>query len=171
MHYHELLKHLPAAGRPIKKSYCSHFNKPHMCIDKGYDYPDVREIVREQSYTAYRWPCPQSKKILYYKINCLLFTFNFLMAANDLTIIHENLRIIRRFSWIIVHIKSRCEEISEKAQIPGYRARRWVFERTHSWINRFRRPLVRWEKKAANYIALLHFAFVWITFRAAGLFG
>ena len=29
----------------------------------------------------------------------------------------------------------------------GGRARRWVVERTHSWLNRSRRLLVRWEKK------------------------
>lgn len=44
------------------------------------------------------------------------------------------------------------------AREAGQRARRWVVERTHSWLNRFRRILVRWEKKAENYIALLHFA-------------
>ena len=49
--------------------------------------------------------------------------------------------------------------------------RRWVVERTHSWMNRFRRILTRWEKKAANYLALLHFACAWITYRAAGLLG
>jgi putative transposase len=37
----------------IKKPYCSHFNRLHMCMDKGYDYPDVREIVREWGYTAH----------------------------------------------------------------------------------------------------------------------
>ncbi|NMC19982.1 MAG: transposase, partial [Thermogutta sp.] len=67
--------------------------------------------------------------------------------------------------------KSRGEEKSEQKQIPGYRARRWVVERTHSWFNRFRRLLIRWEKKAANYIAFLHFACAWVTFRAAGILG
>jgi len=38
-------------------------------------------------------------------------------------------------------------------------------------LNRFRRLLIRWEKKAENYIALLHFACALIAFRAAGLFG
>jgi transposase len=53
----------------------------------------------------------------------------------------------------------------------GFRARRWVVERAHSWMNRFRRLLVRWEKKPQNYIAFLHFACGLIAFRAAGLFG
>jgi hypothetical protein len=38
-------------------------------------------------------------------------------------------------------------------------------------MNRFRRPLVRWDKKPENYLALLHFACGLIAFRAAGLFG
>lgn len=33
--------------------------------------------------------------------------------------------------------------------------RRWVVERTNSWHNRFRALLVRWERKAANYHALV----------------
>lgn len=93
----------------------------HFCADKGYDYPDVRELVDFWGYTA--------------------------------------------------HIKSRGEQRKAKQNIPRYRARRWVVERTHSWMNRFRRLLIRWEKKAVNYIAMLHFACAWITFRAAGVLG
>jgi putative transposase len=69
------------------------------------------------------------------------------------------------------HIKARGEEAKAKREIPGYRARRWVVERTHSWMNRFRRLLIRWEKKAPNYLGLLHLACAWITCRAAGLLG
>jgi len=36
------------------------------------------------------------------------------------------------------------------------RARRWVVERTHSWMNNFRKVRIRYEKKVANYEALLH---------------
>lgn len=36
--------------------------------------------------------------------------------------------------------------------------RRWVVERTNSWHNRYRALLVRWERKAGNYLALLTFA-------------
>ena len=38
-------------------------------------------------------------------------------------------------------------------------------------IDRFRRLLIRWEKKVENYVAMLHFACAWITFRAAGVIG
>jgi hypothetical protein len=37
-------------------------------------------------------------------------------------------------------------------------------------MNRFRRLLVRWERKLVNYLALAQFACAWITYRAAGLF-
>jgi transposase len=49
--------------------------------------------------------------------------------------------------------------------------RRWVVERAHSWMNRFRRLLVRWDKKPQNYLAFLHFACGLLALRAAGLFG
>jgi putative transposase len=69
------------------------------------------------------------------------------------------------------HIKSRGQEVSEAAKIPGYRARRWVCERTHSWMNRFRRLLIRWEKKKDNYLALLHLACAFIVCRHCPVFG
>ena len=53
------------------------------------------------------------------------------------------------------HIKQRREEAHDKIAIPGFKARRWVVERTHSWINRFRKLLVSFEKKEASYVALL----------------
>jgi putative transposase len=93
----------------------------NMCMDKGYDYPEVRQLVETWGYTA--------------------------------------------------HIRARGEEAQAKAQVPGYRARRWVVERTHSWLNRFRRLLIRWEKHVDNYLAMLHLACAWITFRRAGVFG
>jgi putative transposase len=92
-----------------------------MCMDKGYDYPDTRQLVSHSGYTA--------------------------------------------------RIKTRGEEVQEKQNVPGYRARRWVVERTHSWMNRYRRLLVRWEKKVANYLAMLHLACVLIAFRANSVFG
>ena len=51
------------------------------------------------------------------------------------------------------------------------RARRWKVERTHSWLNRARRLLIRWEKKAANYIGLLHLQFAIVALRAAKVLG
>jgi len=43
--------------------------------------------------------------------------------------------------------------------------RRWVVEVCHSWFNRFRRLLLRWEKKAANYLALVQLAALLIVYR------
>jgi putative transposase len=92
-----------------------------MCLDKGYDYDSVRDLVKEFGYTA--------------------------------------------------HIKARGEEAQAIKHQAGFKARRWVVERTHSWMNRFRRILVRWEKKAANYLGMLHLVCAIITFRGAGLLG
>ena len=92
-----------------------------MCMDKGYDYDEVREIVEEFGFTA--------------------------------------------------HIKARGEEAQEIKKKAGYKARRWVVERTHSWMNRFRGILIRWCKKAENYIALLHMSFAFIIYRHMGLSG
>jgi putative transposase len=43
--------------------------------------------------------------------------------------------------------------------------RRWVVEAGHSWFNRFRRLLVRWEKKAAHYLAFAQLAACLIIYR------
>jgi len=93
----------------------------NLCLDKGYDFDEVREILAEFGY--------------------------------------------------IPHIRARGEETQAKQHVPGYRARRWVVERTHSWMNRFRRLLIRWEKKVANYLAMLEFACAFIAFRSAKVFG
>lgn len=34
----------------------------------------------------------------------------------------------------------------------------WMVERGHSWLNRFRRLLVRWKKREDTYLAMLHLA-------------
>jgi putative transposase len=45
------------------------------------------------------------------------------------------------------------------------RAHRWVVERTHSWMNNYRKLRVRYEKKVANFEALLHLATAIICWR------
>ena len=95
---------------------------PHgMCLDKGYDFAEVRRTLDEFGFTA--------------------------------------------------HIRSRGEEAQAIKREAGFKARRWVVERTHSWLNRFRRILIRWDKSPDNYIAFLHFAGALIALRAAGLLG
>jgi transposase len=44
-----------------------------------------------------------------------------------------------------------------------------VVEVTHSWFNRFRKLLVRYEKFTETYEALLHMAAAMIAFRKAGV--
>ena len=53
----------------------------------------------------------------------------------------------------------------------GKKARRWVVERTQSWMNRFRAILIRWEKKPANYLGWVHLVCALITFRCLALPG
>jgi len=77
---------------------------------------------------------------------------------------------VREFGFT-AHIRSRGEEAQALKREAGFKARRWVVERAHSWLNRFRRVLIRWDKSAANYLAFLHFACALIAFRAAGLLG
>lgn len=93
----------------------------HLCLDKGYDYDEIRELAKEFQYTA--------------------------------------------------HIRARGEEAQAIKREAGFKARRWVVERTHSWLNRFRRILIRWEKRADTYLALLHLACGIITWRTTGLLG
>ena len=59
------------------------------------------------------------------------------------------------------HVRPRGEEVQAKKA--GQRARRWVVERTHSWLNRYRHLLIRWAKKPENYLAMLHFSFAHLT--------
>lgn len=59
----------------------------------------------------------------------------------------------------------RGEEIRRKRSGSKKKARRWVVEVAHSWFNRFRKLLVRFEKKVSNYAALLNLAASIIAFR------
>ncbi len=78
--------------------------------------------------------------------------------------------ILQEFGFT-AHVRPRGEEAQAIKREAGFKARRWVVERVHSWLNRFRRLLVRWEKKPQNYLAFLHFACGLVAFRAAALFG
>jgi transposase len=63
------------------------------------------------------------------------------------------------------HLKQRREEAKAKRSVPGYKARRWVVERTHSWLNRYRKVLVSFEKTEESYLALLTLAAAMICWR------
>jgi transposase len=92
-----------------------------LCLDKGYDFDEIRELAKEFGFTT--------------------------------------------------HIRPRGEETQKIKRHARKKARRWVVERTHSWLNRFRGILIRWAKRADTYIALLHLACGIITWRATGLVG
>ena len=70
----------------------------------------------------------------------------------------------------IPDVRTRGEEKKSKRN-SQHRARRWVVERTHSWMNRFRAILVRWDKKLSNNIAGLYLACAYIPFKRARVFG
>jgi putative transposase len=106
---------------PVPRPAPSPAHPQHLCLDKGYDFEEVRRLAAAFGFVA--------------------------------------------------HIRSRGEEPEAKARQPGQQARRWVVERTHGWMNRFRSLLIRWAKKAENYLGMLHFVCGLIAYRAAGLFG
>jgi transposase len=106
---------------PIDRPKPTKEDPQHLCLDKGYDYDEVRALGKEFGYT--------------------------------------------------LHIRPRNEEAQTLKRQVGFKARRWVVERTHSWMNRFRSILIRWEKKVENYMGLLHLACAFITYRATGLLG
>ncbi len=58
----------------------------------------------------------------------------------------------------IPHVKGRGQEAGELKRHPGKRARRWIVEVAHSWFNRFRKLLVRYEKLDRSFLALNHLA-------------
>jgi hypothetical protein len=82
---------------------------------------------------------------------------------------HEFVREILTNLDLTPHIRGRGEEARELRADLGHRARRWVVERIHSWINRYRAMLVRWSKKTENHAALLKFSLALITWQQLGV--
>lgn len=64
-------------------------------------------------------------------------------------------------------LRARGEEIDLKQHNPEWRARRWVVEACHSWLNRNRGILIRWSKKEENHLAPLQLASGLIAFKRA----
>ena len=93
-----------------------------MCLDKGYDFDEVRRTLEEFGFTA--------------------------------------------------HIRSRGEEAKAIKKEAGFKARRWVVERTHGWLNRFpAHPRGAGTSPPTTTSPFLHFACVLIALRATGLLG
>ncbi len=65
----------------------------------------------------------------------------------------------------IPHVQGRGQEAKVLRRDPRKRARRWVVEVAHSWFNRFRKLLVRYEKRADSFLGLNYLAAAIIAFR------
>ncbi len=102
---------------PVERPKPTKADPQGLCLDKGYDFPVVRELLEDREFTP--------------------------------------------------HIRARGEEIDLKSRNPDWRARRWVVEACHSWLNRNRAILIRWSKKEENHLALLHLASGLIAFKRA----
>ena len=64
------------------------------------------------------------------------------------------------------HIRPIGEDtVYARSLDPTKRPRRWVVERTHSWLNRSRWLFLRWEKLRVTYHAFLHLACALICFQ------
>lgn len=75
-----------------------------------------------------------------------------------------NRRTIDKHRYI-PHVVDRRQEADTKRRHPTKKARRWVVEVCHSWFNRFRKLLVRYEKLERSFVALNHLAAAIIAFR------
>lgn len=70
------------------------------------------------------------------------------------------------------HIRGRGEEIGEADRNPDYKPRRWVVELSHSWFNRFRKLVPRYEKTERSYLGLVMLAAAMIVFnKVACIYG
>lgn len=68
---------------------------------------------------------------------------------------------LERYVVHIKHRRRRGEPLVEPCLVPGetqYPARRWVIERTFSWLAKRRSIRTRWCKKSHNWLAFLHLA-------------
>jgi putative transposase len=65
----------------------------------------------------------------------------------------------------VAHIRRIGEEKLDETKTKRYPARRWVVERTLGWLSKCRAILVRYEKKAANYLGLIKVACILLWYR------
>jgi putative transposase len=90
----------------------------HLCLDRGYDYPECRQAAATRGY--------------------------------------------------FVHIPppaTAAQPVPPPGDPARHPARRWVVEVCHSWFNRFRRLLIRWEKQAATDLGFVQLAACLIIYR------
>ncbi len=65
----------------------------------------------------------------------------------------------------VPHIRQIGEEKKAPDGEKRYPARRWVVERTLAWLSKGRAILIRYDKKASNYLALLKLACALLWYR------
>jgi putative transposase len=65
----------------------------------------------------------------------------------------------------VPHVRRIGEEKFDAHRRKRHPARRWVVERTIAWLNRCRAILVRYERKASNYLGLIQLACALLWFR------
>jgi putative transposase len=65
----------------------------------------------------------------------------------------------------VAHIRPIGEEKLDETKTKHYPSRRWVVERTLGWLSKCRAILVRYEKKAANYLGLIKVACILLWYR------
>ena len=63
------------------------------------------------------------------------------------------------------HIRRIGEEKLDRWGEQTFPARRWVVERTLSWLSKCRAILVRYDKKASNYVGLIQLACALLWYR------
>ncbi|MFY9476189.1 MAG: IS5 family transposase, partial [Aquabacterium sp.] len=111
----------------------------HLCADAGYRGKPAAKIIAQHGYIAH--------------------------------VVDRNPKKPGRFLMVgyIAHVVDRSKEADNKRRDPKKKARRWVVEVCHSWFNRFRKLLVRYEKLERSFLALNHLAAAIIAFRKVPL--
>ena len=58
----------------------------------------------------------------------------------------------------VPHVRRIGEEKTDATGRKRHKARRWVVERTIAWLNRCRGIIIRWDKRAENYLGMVQLA-------------
>jgi len=142
--------------RGTKRSLMTDANGiPTALVVDGANVHDIRLLAATIEHREVRFPRKQSQ---YREHLCL-------DKGYDSKAIRELVEVVHGY---VSHIRSRGEEQKNKKTT---KPRRWVVERTHSWLNRFRAVLIRWEKYVDNHVATLQLACSYYTLSRAGVFG
>ena len=110
-HRHDMkLVRATVEGVPVQRPAPSPEQPQGLCLDKGYDFDEVRQTMQEFGFTA--------------------------------------------------HIRSRGEEAQAIKREAGFKARRWVVERTFAWLGGFRRLSKDYEYLPESSEAMIYLAMI-----------